>query len=182
MNNYKVYVHVNKHNGKKYFGITRKNDVNRRWLNGFGYRKNEHFFRSIQKYGWNGFHHWILFSGIDKETACKIEQQLIAEHRTIDKRFGYNLTSGGEHYTPSEQTLEKMRNPSQETIQRRKVNHAGGSKPKPVLCVETGVVYEGIKPAGRATGIDSNHISRCCRKVPHNNTAGGYHWQFIGGN
>lgn len=182
MSNYKVYVHVNKHNSKKYFGITRKKPKER-WKGGYGYVRNTHFYRAIQVYGWDdGFEHYVLFDGLDKETACNIEQMLIAEHMTTNKQFGYNLTSGGEHYTPSKQTLEKMRNKSPETIQRMKDNHAGGAKAKPILCVETGVVYEGIKPAARATGIDHSLISRCCRNVPHNKTAGGYHWQFIGGN
>ena len=37
-NNYKVYVHINKVNGKRYYGVTCQK-VNRRWKNGKGYYK-----------------------------------------------------------------------------------------------------------------------------------------------
>ena len=52
-NNYTVYMHISPSN-KRYIGITSKS-VNKRWNNGLGYIKNDHFWRAIQKYGWNNF-------------------------------------------------------------------------------------------------------------------------------
>lgn len=197
MNNYKVYVHVNKHNGKKYFGITCR-DVKVRWRrDGSGYKDSDHFWKAICKYGWDGFHHWVLFSGLDKETACKIEQQLIAEHMTMDGRFGYNLTSGGEHYTPSSEAIEKMRaakvgwKPSEET--RKKLSAAKKGVPKteehkrkiseaqsqPVECIETGRIYRGLNVAAKCIGRSPSCIS--CAIHGKQKTAGGYHWRFVGG-
>ena len=49
---------------------------------------------------------------------------------------------------------------------------------KPVICVETGCVYESAAQAQRCTGINSNTI---CRVVNHDKrykTAGGYHWEY----
>ena len=61
MDNYKVYVHVNKINGKLYIGLTKSKNPNRRWENGNGYRNNILFNRAIQKYGWDSFEHIVLF-------------------------------------------------------------------------------------------------------------------------
>ena len=49
-NNYKVYIHTNKTNNKKYIGTTRQK-VTDRWKSGQGYIYNIHFYRAIQKYG-----------------------------------------------------------------------------------------------------------------------------------
>lgn len=38
MDNYKVYVHINKTNGKLYFGQTGQEDVKDRWDSGHGYK------------------------------------------------------------------------------------------------------------------------------------------------
>ena len=46
---YSVYKHTAP-NGKVYIGITSA-DVKDRWKNGYGYYRNEHFFKAITKYG-----------------------------------------------------------------------------------------------------------------------------------
>ena len=65
-----------------------------------------------------------------------------------------------------------------EQIERMKANHSGGAEKVAVLCVETGIAYDCINDASRATGINKKQISGCCRCVPHYNTAGGYHWRY----
>lgn len=95
MNDYKVYVHTNISNGMKYVGIT-KQAVNVRWQDGNGYRKQQHFWRAIKKYGWKGFTHEVVADGLTKEQACQLEQELIEQYKTTDNRFGYNKSTGGE--------------------------------------------------------------------------------------
>ena len=186
MSDFTVYMHVNKYNGKRYVGITSGPPQNR-WQNGRGYYKNKHFNDAIKKYGWGGFDHLILFTGLDKENACVIEQWLIAEYKTTDKRFGYNLTTGGEHFKHAEESKrlmsEKLRGKSRkpftaEHILRIKQNHAGGADKRPVYCVEKDQTFASINDAARMTGINKKGISGCCRRVNHYNTAGGYHWKF----
>lgn len=46
---------------------------------------------------------------------------------------------------------------------------------KPVLCIETNIVYKSGADALRQTGI--KHISSCC--TGKRKTAGGYHWKYI---
>ena len=44
-------------------------------------------------------------------------------------------------------------------------------------CIETGIVYDCIKSASKATNITEGNISRCCNGQRH--TAGGFHWEYI---
>lgn len=96
---YKVYVHTNKSNNKKYVGITSQSP-NSRWRGGLGYnlgyRKKTYFYNSIVKYGWDNFEHDILFDNLSEEEAREKEVELIALWKTNDRNFGYNLTEGGE--------------------------------------------------------------------------------------
>lgn len=48
-----------------------------------------------------------------------------------------------------------------------------------IMCIETKKVYTSYAEAEEKTGIDGTTISRCCNKVPHYNTAGGYHWCYL---
>lgn len=92
---YIVYVHVNKANGKVYVGQTRLKP-NERWRNGKGYINNNHFYRSIQKYGWDNFEHKILYDNLTKEEANKIEMNLISFYDSTNCNKGYNQTIGGD--------------------------------------------------------------------------------------
>lgn len=95
-NNYTVYVHTNKENGMRYVGITSQS-VSARWqANGNGYRKQEHFWRAIKKYGWDNFEHEIVASGLSKDDACALEQKLILMYDSCDNTKGYNKSTGGE--------------------------------------------------------------------------------------
>lgn len=94
VNNYYVYMHINKINGKRYIGIT-KNKPEKRWQNGYGY-KRQIFYNAIKKYGWNNFEHIVLFEKISKDEACKKEIELISKYNSNDKRYGYNISYGGE--------------------------------------------------------------------------------------
>ena len=182
-----VYMHVNKINGKRYVGITKSEDPNKRWLNGKGYFRNKHFSDAINKYGWDNFDHIIIAHGLTKEEACLTEKYLIQAHDTQNKEKGYNITDGGEFFHHSEESKRLMSEHrkgkglhsfSEEHRRNMRKHHAGGADKKSVMCVETGVVYESINDAARKTGINKKMISGCCRKVPHYNTAKGYHWQF----
>ena len=93
MKSYSVYMHTCP-NSKKYIGITCRNPLYR-WNHGNGYRRNEHFFRAIVKYGWDNIKHEILFDGLTEEEACAIEVELIAKYKSNDARYGYNKDNGG---------------------------------------------------------------------------------------
>ena len=118
-NNYTVYLHLNKINGKRYYGITSLK-VEYRWNNGKGY-KEQYFARAINKYGWDNFEHIIIAKGLTKDDAGWIETVLIAEYDTTNPDKGYNITKGGEgtkgvnprDYMTEEELLERDRKASE---------------------------------------------------------------------
>lgn len=111
-----VYAHVNKTNGKIYVGITGR-DPSKRWgKNGCLYReKQTAFYNAIKKYGWDGFKHIELISGISEEMAKTIESELIKKYHTCvydENKNGYNMDYGGALIRtgihPSDDTRNKM--------------------------------------------------------------------------
>ena len=94
-NNYKVYVHINKTNGKRYYGIT-KQKVETRWNNGKRYKGNDYFTNAINKHGWNNFEHIVIAKGLTEEEAKWLEVELIRELDTTNGNKGYNITKGGD--------------------------------------------------------------------------------------
>ena len=184
-NEYTVYKHTSP-SGKVYIGITRQKPESR-WQGGLGYRHNEYFFRAILKYGWDNFTHDILCTGLTMDAASQMEVALIEAHRSTDKRYGYNITTGGECFKHSLESRalmsERRKGKGRRTIpedirQKMRDSHKGGAAPKRVVCLSTGVVYDSINDAARATGLDKSPISRCCRGVAHYNTAGGLRWAY----
>ena len=114
--NYKLYVHINKINGKRYYGITGSKKVEKRWRNGRGYKfwidkdgkrhGNEHFWNSICRYGWDSFEHIVLFEGLTKDEAELMEKCYIALYNTRNPSKGYNQTDGGEGGNGAKRTEE----------------------------------------------------------------------------
>lgn len=104
---YIAYQHKNKINGKVYIGITMQ-DPERRWRHGEGYKSSPHFYAAIQKYGWDNFEHNILFENLTKEEACQKEQELITEFNSMNRKYGYNSTSGGDVFTMNDETKQKI--------------------------------------------------------------------------
>lgn len=90
---YNIYKHTNLINNKSYIGITSQKCQNRWGINGKGYELQPKFYNAIQKYGWDNFQHDILYTDLNKETALKIESELIKEYNTIEN--GYNISPYG---------------------------------------------------------------------------------------
>ncbi len=200
-----VYKHTNRVNGKCYIGITSQ-DVRVRWNRGWGYQGCPHFWRAIQKYGWDSFSHEILYDGLTKEEAELWEVNLIAEYRSADLRFGYNVSLGGKgtgkhseetrakigavrrgrHHT--EESKRKMSEAhrgkvlSEEHIKKLKLaqygvkHHRARAIYQLNLSGELVARYDCIADAERATGVTNKNIGKCCRG--ERNHAGGYVWKY----
>lgn len=94
MKNYTVYMHISPSN-KKYIGITSQKPEHR-WQSGKGYKGNKHFFRAIQKYGWNNFEHIIVAKKLTEDEAKWLEIELIKEWGSTNPNRGYNISHGGD--------------------------------------------------------------------------------------
>lgn len=131
---YTVYVHKNKINGKCYVGITSQNPE-LRWQNGNGYRTQTKFYNAIRKYGWNGFFHQIMATGLTEEEAKLMEQKLIKFYDSYNN--GYNATLGGD--TPTNQ-------------------------PKPVMIYETGKIYSSAREVAEVYMVDISRVYHAIQK------------------
>lgn len=180
---YSVYCHTNKINGKRYIGIT-KRQPEKRWANGYGYSNNRHFFAAIQKYGWDSFSHEVWFTDLSYEDACLAERELIAKYDSTNQEKGYNVDLGG---TGLGTASEEHKKAISEARKGRPHPHKGrpltGDKSPtygthrseyvkqksrevnsiPVLCVETGVLYESGVSAAKENGLTASAVSYSCK-------------------
>ena len=190
--NYVVYVHINKVNGKRYYGITGIKPEYR-WNNGKGY-KARHFTNSINKYGWDGFDHIIVARGLTEDEAKWLEVEMIAAHNTTNPKYGYNLSPGGDMV--SEEAKKRMsetrkgenngmygRTHTEEVKRKLSESRKGENNPmygrtlskevidnlikcraRQVVCVTTGEIFYTIADASRKYKMkDASYISACCR-------------------
>lgn len=174
-----VYMHINKINGKRYFGITGQN-FKRRWRDGTAYKHCTRFNNDISKYGWENFEHYILANNIGEYSAKILEQILVSRYKTYQNEHGYNISLGGGKW--SEEMKEKLRskrngndNPFYGKKHSAKTKHIIGenskkftrgknSQAKKVMCLNTGEVFECMVSAAEKYGINCpSDISKVCK-------------------
>lgn len=109
-----IYRIKNKTNDKKYIGQTTRN-LNKRMYEykaAFKYNKfyNQYLLNAFNKYGWNNFEFSIIDTASTIQELNAKEIQYIAQYDSNNKKFGYNIESGGRNSIPDIETLEKMSN------------------------------------------------------------------------
>jgi len=177
--NYCVYVHTNKINGKKYVGITRR-DPEKRWLNGRGYIGCNAFYAAIKKYGWLGFYHDILSTGLTKSDAENMEKQLIKIFKTTQRKYGYNIMFGGSVASSGSWTPEMRKHQSE-----IKTGKTGWDASHLCLVDQYDVhhnfikTYPSLSEAGREAGVSKSAIFKAITDVV-SYTAGGFYWSYHG--
>lgn len=169
-NNYCVYIHKLKQDGRIYVGQTGMSLKERSGSNGHRYKNCTKFYNAIQKYGWDSFEHIIIQDNLTLDEANTLEAQLIQDYDSINNGFNINLGGRNHEWTDEQRRQQSLRmtgeqNPnwgkprSAET--RRKIGEANRisqlgrhhseetkqkmslshKKYKPVICVETGKIY-----------------------------------------
>ncbi len=185
MSNYKIYCLTNNITNKKYIGVT-KQKLYKRFRGGHGYDLGSKIRNAIVEYGWKNFKHEVLFETENRELAGEMEKFFIKFYDTTKK--GYNNATGGfKGYTQT--VSEKQRNnmslaskgkhysPSTE-FKKGYVSEYTQNIMVPVICIETGVIYESIMKAERDLNI-SHHVWDCIKGKRAK--CGGYHWKRVGG-
>lgn len=204
---YSIYVITNTINGKQYVGYTSKN-IHERWRRHVADSKQEYqsmydspLQSDIRKYGEDVFVCHVVETTHDKSLAIKMEDIVTEELNTIIPN-GYNRIIGY-HSEHTEETKKKIsenkkgRTHSEETKRKISESISGENHPnygkhlseetkkqislknsKPVMCVETGVIFMSLTDASEWAGLKSvTSISECC--AGRQKTAGGYHWMWL---
>lgn len=157
-----VYVHIvpkaiSGYDWDKYYvGITSKKTEERWGKNGHGYHHQKYWYGAIKKYDWNKIIHEVIASNLTKSEACALEQQLINKLNSNNRKYGYNLTKGGEGVIANEET--KM------LISLHHADFSGGNsgKSKTVYCfTENGIFikkYEALSLVEKELKINRHTI------------------------
>ena len=182
--NYKVYVHINKINGKRYYGITKQKRIKRRWENGKGYKKQPYFYSDIEKYGWDNFEHIVLFDNLTKEESKLLEQMYIALYDSSNKHNRYN-TALGEGYTGlkhTEDTKAKISKTKKGTVlnekHKQKIGESmKGKNAKPIYCIELDMYFDSIKEASEFIGVHNSTLTHHLKG--EQKTCGNFHWKYV---
>ena len=107
MNNYLIYIHINKINNKIYVGQTCQKPQYR-WNHGQGYKQCPYFYSAIQKYGWDNFEHIVLNQNLSLEEANFLQEYYITIFDSTNPQNGYNIQKGGLNREINEQTRKRI--------------------------------------------------------------------------
>lgn len=206
---YIVYMHQLKTDlTKVYIGQTSMTLEQRSGSNGYKYKSCTKFYNAIKKYGWNNFNHIILKDNLSLEEANILEDQLIKQYDSINKGFNLVPGGRNHEWTEEQRQQMKERNlgeknpnfgkpRSEETkkkigtankISQKGKKHTEQTKEKmsknhkiykPIICIETNIVYN--CPSDAAIGIGkkpsaAGHITEVCQGK--RKTAYGFHWRY----
>lgn len=178
MEDYKIYIHINKVNGKVYVGQTKQNLKDRWGSDGRRY-KGQPFYNAIQKYGWDNFEHKVLLEHLTKEQANYYEQLFIKKYNSNNKDFEYNVTDGGQTNTLTQQQKELRRQLNYKMWQDGTFKEIINT---PVYCVELEQSFESALDAERQLHIDNSAIQKVCKgKLKYAGIKAGQplHWIYL---
>ena len=145
-------------------------------------KKKTFLYNAVRKHGWSNFTKLVLevFAyGVTKTHMSNREKYFIKKHRAFDRRFGYNLTEGGEGAPGYKHTEEAKKN--MQSLIRQK----GKMKKVYAKNVKTGDEYifesraEATRELRRITGrkISRFHITDCCKLVQK--THAGFIFKYV---
>jgi hypothetical protein len=148
-----IYLITNTKNNKVYVG--QSVDIYARWRSYKSFCKNntcnEPILEAMRECGIDNFD---IIHKCEKSELNKMEKYYIKAYNSCmryENSNGYNTDEGGFSYA--------------------------GRKPKKVLCVDTGEIFEDVKEASKKYIISDTMIRRCCTGVMK--TAKGVKWEYI---
>ena len=180
MRTYSIYVHTNKANGKKYYGMTLQKPERRWGRGGNNYQTNQAFREAIDTYGWDGFTHEVLATGLPFHDAFRLEQAYIKRDDATNPAKGYNRVPGTyptrESCYKNISAAKKGHPVSQST--REKIRQSA-SKMAVAQFTPSGErlqVFPSLTAAASAVDMHKSNICAVCRG--RKQTARGYIWRY----
>lgn len=115
-----VYKITNTINNKFYFGVTQQT-LKKRWQQHKcnSNRKSYHLYNAIKKYGFKNFNIELVFEFNTKKEMLDKEIELISLHKTYDRMFGYNNSTGGESSRKGCKLTQEQKNKISEYQKKR---------------------------------------------------------------
>lgn len=183
-----IYCATNKVNGKRYVGQTGATLNKRKSRHKQdSVKRNNVFCNAFKKYGMDGFEWRIITSCVSQEHLDEVEKYYIKIWNLQDRERGYNLAEGGrvnrgakrtkaQNDANSKRVKEAFADGRLKSWNKGKTGLIALNK-KSVKCVETGVIYESLKEAAKATNSLPASISSVV--TGRRESCQGLHWEFI---
>ena len=164
--------------GKVYIGAT--SDLKHRWRgNGIGYNGSPLIEAAIKKWGWEGLKKTVIMDNLSENEAYALEREKIAEYKSNDECYGYNLESGGK-------TGKKMHKTSIEKVRKANMGHPVSKENRlklsertsiPIICIETKCTYKNAIEAADKLGLCASSIRKACKGKQ--GCCGGLHFALL---
>lgn len=206
---FKVYIHKLKVDGRVYVGQTSSSMEKRAGSNGYRYKYCPKFWHAIQKYGWESFEHILIKDELTLDEANQLEDELILKYNSIENGFNINRGGRNHLWTDEQKKIMSERNMgeknpnygkprSEETKKKiaaanavaqlgkhlseetKKKISKSNRKQEPILCVETGNIYNDAVEAAESIGKKAsaaNHIREVCNGKRL--SAYSYTWKYL---
>ena len=182
-----IYKITNKINGKVYIGQTIEG-FDRRYRKNFSKLHDGYLKNAINKYGIENFEiSKILDVAFSKEELDIKEKSWIKIFNSSNKKYGYNLTEGGQNASSYENKTEDEMKKIKEKLSQSKIgknNPMYGksswdymseedkikrkekqikTRSKSVICLTTKKIFYSVKEAEEYYGINKSCIYKCCK-------------------
>lgn len=180
MRTYSVYVHTNKLNGKKYYGMTSQKP-HRRWgREGNRYANHSALSADIVRHGWDSFGHEVLAQGLTFDQARHMEESLIRRHDTTNPEKGYNSHAGCPPFRDRSYhkiSAAKMGHPVTEATREKIRNAVPRSAVEQISpCGTVLATFPSLTDAAKAHGVHKGHI--CAAARGYRKSVRGFFWRY----
>lgn len=127
--------------------------------------------------GWSGMHH--TDESKTKLSLTKLGEKNPMYGKHLSEEHKRILSEANKGTKKSPVTLDRMRKAQSNRSAETRKRQSDSQDKRPVICVETGEVFEGVAIAARSKSLSDSNISACCKGK--RKTTGGFHWEYVEG-
>lgn len=115
-----------------------------------------------------------------KHLSLATRQKISETQKKNGKNKGKNNPMYGRSLSGPDNPMfgKKHSDETKQKIREKRLRDDDPNK-KPVICVETGIIYTCSVDVEEKTGICKTSVRACCNHEKHRKTAGGYHWEYV---